>query len=121
VADGDLVPNPTDNKSAVFTGHLVGSATIHADAAGFNIDSNIITVTAGAVSKFNVSGFPSSAIAGDSHNFTVTAQDAVGNTITGYTGTVHSPVRTVMADLPGNHTFTTGTPGDTVPNHLAPR
>ena len=47
VVAGDLVP-AGDNKSAVFTGHLVGAANIHAAASGLTpIDSGLITVQAG--------------------------------------------------------------------------
>ena len=36
-----------------------------------------------------VNGYPSSTIAGDAHDVTITAKDAYGNTTPAYTGTVH--------------------------------
>jgi hypothetical protein len=64
-----------------------------------------ISVVAGAVSKFVVSGYPATT-AGTSHNFTVTAMDAYGNVVTGYRGTVHFSSSDAQAVLPSNYTFT---------------
>ncbi len=64
-----------------------------------------ISVVAGAVSKFVVSGYPATT-AGTSHNFTVTATDAYGNVVTGYRGTVHFASSDTQAALPSNYTFT---------------
>jgi fibronectin type 3 domain-containing protein len=58
-----------------------------------------------------VSGYPSSTVAGVSHNFTVTAQDAFGNTATGYTGTVSFTSSDSQAVLPANYTFVSGDGG----------
>jgi len=54
VVSGDLVPAP-DGKSAVFTGHLAGSANIHPSAnATTLVDSGTITVQAGPASIVRV-------------------------------------------------------------------
>ena len=58
-ADGDLVGSST---SAVFTGHLSGTATIHAVSGSLTTtDSGLITVTAGAQgSRTTLNGFGNS-------------------------------------------------------------
>src|SRR5207253_730868 len=48
-----------------------------------------VTVGPATASTLVLSGYPSSTVAGVSQKLTVTAQDAFGNTATGYTGTVH--------------------------------
>jgi hypothetical protein len=53
-----------------------------------------------------VAGFPSPTTAGVAGSFTVTAQDAYGNTATGYTGTVHFTSSDAQALLPADYTFT---------------
>jgi hypothetical protein len=70
-----------------------------------------ITVNPAAASTFVVGGFASPTIAGVSHNFTVTAQDAFGNTATGYTGTVTFTSSDGSAGLPANYTFVNGDAG----------
>jgi hypothetical protein len=40
------------------------------------------------------------------HTLTVAARDAAGNTVTGYTGTVHVTSNDARATLPANYTFT---------------
>jgi hypothetical protein len=64
-----------------------------------------IMVHAAAMSKLGVSGFPPFVTAGASHSVTVTAQDAFGNTITGYRGTVHFTSTDGAAMLPADYTF----------------
>jgi len=61
-----------------------------------------------APAHFQVSA-PSPAIAGTQFNFTVTAQDANNNTLTGYTGTVHFTSSDGNAVLPADATLTNGT------------
>ncbi|MCW3996390.1 MAG: hypothetical protein NWE98_09640, partial [Candidatus Bathyarchaeota archaeon] len=58
------------------------------------------------VTHFVVSGYPDSTTAGEAHDFTVTAKDEFGNTITGYTGTVHFTSSDGQATLPADYTFT---------------
>jgi Putative Ig domain/NHL repeat len=64
-----------------------------------------ISVVAGAVSKFIISGYPATT-AGTSHSFSVAATDAYGNVIAGYRGTVHFTSSDAKAGLPSNYTFT---------------
>jgi hypothetical protein len=92
----------------VFTLPKVGSWTVTAtDTANSAISGQItVTVVPGAVSKFVVSG-PSSVTTGTAATFTITAQDANNNVVTGYTGTVHFTSTPTGATLPGNYTFTT--------------
>jgi subtilisin-like proprotein convertase family protein len=66
---------------------------------------------ASAASSFTVSGFPSSATAGQTGGFTVTARDANGNVATGYTGTVHFASSDPQAGLPADYTFTAADAG----------
>jgi subtilisin family serine protease len=106
-ADTDLVP-AGDSKSAVFTGHLLGTAAIHvASGALIPIDSGIITV----VPRLNVSGFTSPVTAGTTGSVTVTAQDTAGTTVTGYTGTVHFTSTDAQAILPSDYAFVSGDHG----------
>jgi hypothetical protein len=86
VVDGDLVP-AADMKSAVFTGHSLGSAQVHAVKAGLSsIDSGTITVGPGALDHFDISAVPSPQTANAAFSITITAKDASGNTVTGYGG-----------------------------------
>jgi hypothetical protein len=70
-----------------------------------------ITVNPAAASRFIVSGFPSPTTAGVAHSFTVTAEDAYGNTTTGYRGTVHFTSSDAHPVLPANYTFTASDQG----------
>jgi len=70
-----------------------------------------ITVNPAAASRLQVSGFPSSVIAGTAHNFTVTAFDPYGNVATGYRGTVTFTSSDSQAALPANYTFTSADAG----------
>src|SRR5205823_6051157 len=53
VANGDLVPSG-DTKSATFTGHATGTATIHAVDGSFTDDSGTITVTSGTATHVSI-------------------------------------------------------------------
>ena len=79
VVGGDLVP-AGDNKSATFTGHLLGTATMHAVVAGLtSTDSGTLTVTAAAVTAVRVETKP------DGTGTVVPAQNvASGTAVTGY-------------------------------------
>jgi len=70
--------------------------------AGSRVD---FTVSPNALATFAVTGFPATT-AGVSQSFTVTAQDAFGNVITGYTGTVSFGSSDPQASLPAAYTFT---------------
>jgi hypothetical protein len=64
-----------------------------------------IVVNAAALSGLRVGGFPTPARAGSPNTFTVTATDAYGNPIRGYTGTVHFSSSDGQAELPDDYTF----------------
>ena len=70
--------------------------------------SNTIAVDAGPASHFTVTA-PTTATAGTSFNFTVTALDSFGNTVTGYSGTVHFSSTDAKATLPADSQLTEGT------------
>jgi ELWxxDGT repeat protein len=65
-----------------------------------------IVVNAAAASMLVVSGFPSPIAHGTSGTFTVTVEDAYGNVVTGYHGTVKFSSSDAAASLPANYTFT---------------
>ena len=79
VVNGDLVP-AGDSKSATFTGHLVGTATVRADFGGLTpTDSGLLTVVTGSATQVRVE------TASDGSGTVVTAQSlASGNTLTVY-------------------------------------
>jgi hypothetical protein len=64
-----------------------------------------VKVSPAALSQFKVSA-PASATAGTAVSVTVTAQDAYGNTVTGYLGSVHFTSSDSKAVLPADYTFT---------------
>ena len=64
-----------------------------------------ITVNAAAASKFIISA-PSTVTAGVPFSLTLTVEDAYGNIVTGYVGTVHFKSTDRTATLPANYTFT---------------
>ena len=63
-----------------------------------------------AASKFLISA-PSSVSAVVAFSLTLTVQDAYGNVVTGYTGTVHFTSTDTTATLPKNYTFTAADKG----------
>jgi hypothetical protein len=64
-----------------------------------------ITVNAGAASQFIISA-PSSLKSGVPFSLTLRVEDAYGNVVGGYTGTVHFTSTDSRATLPANYTFT---------------
>ena len=71
----------------------------------------IILYTAGAATHFHVEGFPDPVNAGTLGSVTVTAKDALDNTVAGYVGTVNFTSTDSQAVLPANHTFVAGDNG----------
>jgi ELWxxDGT repeat protein len=69
-----------------------------------------IAVTPAGVSQLRITA-PSSATAGVAFSITVTAQDAYGNTVASYTGTVHFSSTDTRAMLPPDYTFVVGDAG----------
>ncbi len=64
-----------------------------------------ITVNPAAANTFVITA-PSSVSAGVTFSLTLTVEDAYGNVVTGYTGTVHFSSTDTRAKLPSNYTFT---------------
>jgi hypothetical protein len=64
-----------------------------------------ITVVPAAASQFLIRA-PSSVSAGVPFSLTIMIQDAYGNVVTGYTGTIHLTSTDGTATLPANYTFT---------------
>ncbi|WP_020470431.1 FG-GAP repeat domain-containing protein [Zavarzinella formosa] len=100
-----------------FTGEVAlltaGLKTITATTIGALTVKGIasVTVVPGALHGFLLSGFPLTVTANSAHTFTVTAQDAYGNTITNYLGAVQFTNTTGAALLPAPYTFTAANKG----------
>ncbi len=69
-----------------------------------------ITVKPAAAAQFILSA-PSSATKGTAFSVTLTVEDAYGNVVTGYTGTVSFTSSDSTASLPANFTFKAGDAG----------
>src|SRR5262249_38987123 len=67
-----------------------------------------------AASALALTGAPAGVTAGSAFSVTVMAQDAYGNRVTGYTGTVHFTSSDSQAGLPADYTFTSSDSGDKV-------
>ena len=102
--------SPASGASSTFTGHLVGSAVVHAVVGTLTANSGTVTVNPGSATQLVLSGL-STQTAGTAQTLTVTAKDAYGNTATGYTGTVHFTSSDGSATLPANYTFVAGDAG----------
>ncbi|MFO1064390.1 MAG: VCBS repeat-containing protein [Pirellulales bacterium] len=90
----------------------VGTQTV--TAVDVNDSSLVGTLTSDATppvpAAFRISGYPNS-IAGDSGAFTVTVIDTIGQTASGFNGTVYFSSSDVQAGLPAAYTFTTADAG----------
>jgi uncharacterized repeat protein (TIGR01451 family) len=97
----DLVPNG-DSKSAIFTGHMIGTATIRATSGALStMDSGIITVTAPNIVIIKTAD-QSIINVGDIAKYTITVNN---------TGSGAADYVTVNDPLPVGVTWTTTTPG----------
>ena len=74
------------------------------NAAGSDSKTLALTVNPGAAKSFTITG-PATVTGGAAANFSATVVDAYGNTVTGYTGTVHFSSSDTNASLPANYTF----------------
>jgi len=72
--------------------------------------NNAYTYVPGPATHLTVSD-PSPVTVGSSFSITVTALDALGNTATGYTGTVHFTSSDSAATIPADYTFVSGDAG----------
>jgi len=84
------------------------TATDTVNAALTGLQGN--TVKAAAASQFIISA-PATVNAGASFGLTLTVEDAYGNIVTNYTGTVHFSSTDTKSRLPSNYTFTTADKG----------
>jgi hypothetical protein len=115
-SDANASPIPTSlltNGVGTFSATLktTGAQTITATdttTASITGTSNTISVTAAVATHFLVTG-PTAVTSGTAFSFTVTAEDSLNNTASGYTGTVHFTSSDGTATLPGNVTLTNGT------------
>src|SRR5438477_2462044 len=113
VVAGDLAP-AGNKQSAVFTGHVAGTAAIHASSGALtSTDSGTLTVVGGTTaSKLVFTTAPVTATAGvASSTITVQRQDASGNPIT----TEAARTVTLLSNSTGTVTFTPASPL-TIPN-----
>jgi hypothetical protein len=78
--------------------------------AGFTGTDGGITVNPAAASQFVITA-PTSVSAGVRFSLTLTVQDAYGNVVTGYTGTIHFTSTDTTATLPKNYIFTAADKG----------
>ena len=83
---------------------LAGSTTLTASSAGLTSDASTFTIVHGAATSLAVGG-PASANAGASVSIAVEPQDAAGNTVTGYTGTVQVTSSDPGVVPPADYTF----------------
>jgi uncharacterized delta-60 repeat protein len=110
VLPADYTFTAADQGVHTFSGTLVtaGSQSITATdtATGTTFGSDAgITVTPAVATQFILSA-PSSVSKGAKLNVTLTVEDAYGNVVTGYTGTVHFTSSDGTATLPANYAFT---------------
>ncbi|MBY0527249.1 MAG: hypothetical protein K2R98_27890 [Gemmataceae bacterium] len=92
---------------------LPQGAVVDAGAMPLALDYNDVSL-----SPIHLVGSAPPATAGVPFSFTVTAKDALGNVVTGYTGTVHFTSSDLLAGLPGDLPFTTGDAGTRVFSNL---
>jgi hypothetical protein len=85
------------------------SATDTTTSTIFGSDAGM-AVQPAAASQFLLSA-PSSVSKGSKFSVTLTVEDAFGNVVTGYVGTVHFSSSDSTATLPANYTFTAGDGG----------
>jgi hypothetical protein len=90
-----------------------GSQSITAadNANGFTITQTGIATSAAALNRIIFAGYPLFPTAGVAGTLTVTAQDAYGNTVPSYTGTVVFSSSDAQAVLPAAYTFTASDSG----------
>ena len=100
----------TDNGSFAFDATFLTSGTQTISVTGPNglNAQGTVAVTPAAASIFGVSDSAADVMAGGSWRDLVTAYDAFGNVVTGYTGTIHFASTDAQATLPAYYTFTTG-------------
>jgi hypothetical protein len=112
-ADYTFTANDMGMQTFTATLFTAGTQSIAAadQADQLNGEQDGIVVTPAAASQIVVTGFPSPTTAGTAGTFTVTVEDAYGNVVSNYTGTVHFSSTDTAAILPDDYTFTLGDQG----------
>ncbi len=108
--DGNGVFTVQGSHTYAQAGNNTITVTVHHDTAADASATSTAQVVA-AVLHFAVGGFPSPITAGVPGNVTVTALDQLGETVTGYRGTVHFSSSDGQAVLPNDYTFTAADSG----------
>jgi FKBP-type peptidyl-prolyl cis-trans isomerase 2 len=86
--------------------------TLVATAPGLTSATSVgFAVAPAAVAHLALGGLATPTTAGATQTLTVAAEDAFGNRVTGYTGTVHLTATDSAAALPADHAFTAGDAG----------
>jgi hypothetical protein len=115
VIDGTNFGSPVNLSGGVASTTATGGLSTgdHTIQAVYSGDANFSTSTGSLTQTVNqtagvviISGFPSPTTAGVPGTFTVTVQDASGNTVSGYLGTIHFTSSDSLASLPADYTFT---------------
>jgi hypothetical protein len=116
VLPDDYTFTATDNGVHAFAA-ILKTAGSQALTATDTVNGNLSATQTGILvvpadpSAFLVTGIASPTTAGDTNTMTVTVQDAFGNTVTDYAGTVHFSSSDLQADLPADYTFSAGDEG----------
>ncbi len=100
-------------QSLVVAFYRTGNPSISvADTVNTSVSgSTSISVVPGAAFSFELANLPSTVAVGASNSVTVRAVDVHGNTITGYTGTIHFSSSDSSATLPADYQFVAGDGG----------
>jgi adhesin/invasin len=115
VLPADYTFTPADAGQKTFSGvelRTAGSRSLTARDTGNAAltDTESLTVNAAALASLTLAA-PGTATAGASFSVTVSARDAFGNLVPGYTGTVQFSSDDGQATLPADYTFTPGDAG----------
>ncbi len=117
---GLLLPRVTltsTGSASPLSAHVAGmivynTATINDVKAGLYVDDgtqwNLVELPTLPATHFQVTGYPASAVSGQSNTFTVMALNVGNAAVPGYTGTVHFTSTDGVATLPVDATLTSG-------------
>ncbi|MCC6621420.1 MAG: VCBS repeat-containing protein [Deltaproteobacteria bacterium] len=95
-----------------FVGRTAGAATLGAsDAAGALTITTSVSYAPADASRIEITGLPTSLVAGAPTGFVVTARDPFGNVATGYRGTVQITTTDGAATAPASHPYVAGDNG----------
>ncbi|MBS2021660.1 MAG: hypothetical protein JST92_04575, partial [Deltaproteobacteria bacterium] len=107
-ADYTFTAGDAGAHDLAYTPNTAGTSTITVTdaAAGGLTGSLAITVTPLAAQSLRLSALPSDVTAGAAQQFTLSAVDAQGHTLTTYRGVAHFTSTDARATLPADYTFT---------------